>query len=131
MSTRKERGEGMNGNLIFLVLSIVLGACGQVLLKLGVNHLGPINLSWPDLLNTALDIFTNWWIIFGIICFVSSMFLWIKVISEMELSRAYPSVSVSYVLVFIFSVLLFNESVSTSKVFGLILVSAGVYFLNI
>jgi len=120
----------MNGNLVVLFLSIALGACGQVSLKMGVNRLGQIDLAWPQLINTMLEIFTNSWIIFGIICFVSSMVLWIKVISGMELSRAYPIVSVSYILVFAMSVYLFNETVTTPKVMGLILVSVGVYFLN-
>lgn len=116
---------------IFLALSIVLGASGQILLKMGVNHIGTINLEWPQTFITLMDIFTNLWIIFGIICFVSSMILWIKVISEMELSSAYPTVSASYIIVFFLSVLLFNETVSSVKIMGLVFVAAGVYFLNI
>ncbi|MDD3269841.1 MAG: transporter, partial [Syntrophomonadaceae bacterium] len=85
----------MNSNLMFLLSSVILGAVGQVLLKMGVNHLGRINLNWPALIPTIFDIFTNIWIITGICCFVSSMILWIKVISGMELSKAYPSVSIS------------------------------------
>ncbi len=121
----------MNSNLLYLFVSIVLGASGQVLLKFAVNRMGQINLAWPQTLNTIIHIFTNPWIITGILCFVSSMILWIKVISSMELSKAYPSVSLSYIIVFVFSVFLFNESVSSGKIVGLLLVSLGVYFLHI
>ena len=69
-------------------------------------------------------------IITGILFFVSSMILWIKVISTMELSKAYPSVSLSYVVVFVLSIFLFSETVSPDKIIGLILVSAGVYCLH-
>lgn len=120
----------MNSNLIYLFTSIGLGAAGQILLKLAVNRLGEINLGWPHTINTIIHIFTNLWIIGGILCFVSSMLLWIKVISDMELSRAYPTVSLSYLIVFVLSVILFNESVNSGKVVGLILVAAGVYFLH-
>jgi len=120
----------MNSNLLVLLISVFLGACGQLLLKLGVNRIGAIDLNWPVVVQTLFNIFTNLWVVTGIICFVTSMILWIKVISNMELSKAYPSVSLSYIIVFIFSVVLFHESVSSSKVLGLALVSAGVYFLQ-
>lgn len=121
----------MNSNLLFLFASIVLGASGQILLKFAVNRMDQINLAWPNTINTIIHIFTNPWIMTGILCFVSSMVLWIKVISSMELSKAYPSISLSYVIVFIFSIYLFNEAISPGKIIGLILVLAGVFFLHI
>jgi len=120
----------MRVDLIWLFVSVFLGACGQILLKFGVNQLGSINMGKTEIIQTLFRIFTNVWIDVGIICFVTSMVLWIKVISTMELNKAYPTVSLSYIIVFIFSVVLFHESVSMDKVVGLVLVSAGVYFLN-
>lgn len=121
----------MSSNLIYLFISIALGASGQVLLKFATNRLGEINLVWPHTIDTIIHIFSSPWVLTGIFCFVSSMVLWIKVISSMELSKAYPSVSLSYIVVFIFSVFLFNESISPGKIVGLLLVSLGVYFLHI
>jgi len=120
----------MRMELIFLGSSILMGACGQVLLKCGVNRLGQINLNWPEILNTIFRIFSNIWILTGILFFVSSMILWIKVISTMDLSKAYPSVSLSYIIVFIMSIFLFHESISLDKIIGLLLISAGVYCLH-
>jgi multidrug transporter EmrE-like cation transporter len=116
--------------LVFLFSSVLMGACGQILLKCGVNRLGQVILGWPEILNTLFQIFTNIWIVTGIMFFVSSMILWIKVISTMELSKAYPTVSLSYIIVFILSVFLFSETVTPDKIIGLILVSAGVYCLH-
>lgn len=120
----------MSSNLLFLLSSVVLGAVGQVLLKVGVNRLGQIDLHWTALIHTIFSIFTNLYVITGIFCFVTSMILWIKVLSDMELSKAYPSVSISYIIVFLVSIFLFNESVSTGKVVGMLLVALGVYFLQ-
>jgi multidrug transporter EmrE-like cation transporter len=58
------------------------------------------------------------------------MVLWIRVISNMELSRAYPSVGLSYCLVFISSVVIFKETVNLNKIVGLISILFGVYFLH-
>ncbi len=121
----------ISSNYIWLFTSIFLGACGQLMLKFGTNQLGQIILSPPQIIDTLIRIFTNLWVFSGIIFFVSSMILWIKAISGMELSKAYPTVSLSYLIVFLMSVALFHESVSLDKVLGMVLVCAGVYFLNI
>lgn len=120
----------MRADYVWLFVSIFLGACGQVMLKLGVNQLGQINLNRTELFHTLVNIFTNLWVVGGTVFFVTSMILWLKAISNMELSKAYPSVSLSYLIVFLFSILLFHESVSLDKVVGVVLVTAGVYFLN-
>jgi len=120
----------LKSQLILMFSSIFLGACGQVLLKMGTNSIGDIDLRGQEFISTMLEIFTNVYVLIGICFFVTSMIMWIKVISDMELSRVYPSVSLSYVIVFIFSIFLFKEAVTASKIFGLCMVSFGVYFLN-
>lgn len=120
----------MRVELAVLLVSVALGAVGQVILKYAVNGMGEINLGWPQVVNTLLRIFTNGWIVLGVFCFVTSMVLWIKVISNMELSKAYPSVSLSYIIVFVLSVVLFKENVTVMKTAGIVLVSMGVYFLQ-
>ena len=117
-------------DLFYLFFSIFLGACGQVFLKFATYRLGVIDFSWPGLLFSLIRIFTNPWIIVGTIFFVISMVIWIKVITLFELSRAYPSVGLSYVLVFLMSVFFFKESINWQKVAGIFLVSVGVYFLH-
>ena len=92
--------------------------------------MGEVNLKWSALPFTLLTIFRNPWTITGLCFFVTSMVLWIKVISTMELSKAYPSISLSYIIVFVFSVLLFKETVTLTKVMGILLVSIGVFFLH-
>jgi multidrug transporter EmrE-like cation transporter len=115
---------------LFLAFSILLGASGQLLLKFSVINMGTINLSWGTLLPTVTKIFTNGWILLGLLLFGTSMVFWIKVISTMELSRAYPSVSLSYVLIFAFSIILFKEEVTSWKVLGLLSILMGVFLLH-
>lgn len=115
---------------VFLLSSIVLSAIGQILLKYGVNQIGNVDLSFEKLFSTLFSAFTNGWILLGVFCFVTSMVLWLKVIASAELSRAYPSVSLSYVIVFIFSAIWFNEGVSTGKVAGLLSIVLGIVLLQ-
>lgn len=116
--------------IVFLLLSIVLSAVGQLLLKLGVMNVGDMDFKAGHLLSTLVNTFTNVWVLLGVVCFVTSMVLWLKVISTMELSRAYPSVSLSYVIVFIFSVIWFHEGVSVGKVAGLASIMLGIFLLQ-
>ena len=120
----------MKSGLMLLFLSVSLGACGQIFLKVAVGKMGEIRLNWPELPGTVLQILGNPWTLAGICFFVTSMILWVKVISGMELSKAYPSISFSYIIVFIVSVLFFKEAVTFSKVFGFVLILAGVFFLH-
>jgi len=120
----------LKSDLSLMLFSILGGSCGQILLKYTAGRLGDFSLEWTALPYSVLEIFTNGWVLFGVFCFVASMVLWIKVISGMELSRAYPSAGLSYILVFTFSMVLFKENITLSKVAGLALILAGVFFLH-
>ena len=120
----------LGSRFIILFVSILLGACGQLLLKFGVNNMGGVNLAWKNLIPALWGILSNGWIILGIMCFASSMVLWLKVISNMELSRAYPSVSLSYVIVFFLSIALFNEGITLPKIGGMISILVGVFLMQ-
>ncbi len=120
----------MKAGLILLFISVFLGACGQLLLKFATLKMGEISLEWPAIPYTLMHIFRNPWVLTGILFFISSMVLWIKVISGMELSKAYPSISISYIIVFLFSILFFKEAVTATKIVGFFLILAGVFFLH-
>ncbi len=120
----------MSSGFLLLLISVSLGACGQIFLKFATNSIGEIHLEWPTIPSLLMQLFRNPWVLAGIILFVSSMVLWMKVISDMELSKAYPSISISYIIVFIFSIIFFKEAVTASKVFGFFLIIAGVFFLH-
>jgi drug/metabolite transporter (DMT)-like permease len=51
---------------------------------------------------------------------------WMMAITKLELSHAYPFVSLSFVLVLLLSVPLFGEPLSLEKVLGVVLIVTGV-----
>lgn len=120
----------MRADVWFLISSIILSALGQILLKCGVDRISNIDLRANKLFQTLFTAFTDSWILLGLACFMLSMVLWLKVIATSELSKAYPSVSLSYIIVFIFSIVLFNESVSVGKVAGLFSIVIGIILLQ-
>lgn len=62
----------------------------------------------------------------GIISYGISFLLWIKVLSKVELSYAYPMVSLGYVLVMIFSYFFFKENITPIRILGVAFIMIGV-----
>lgn len=120
----------MRPDVFVMLCSITLGAFGQLLLKVAVDRMGGVDLSLQHLLTTVGKLVTNGWLITGVMMFVISMLLWLKVISSSELSRAYPSVSLSYLIVFLFSIILFKESITVNKVVGIFSILFGVFMMH-
>lgn len=120
----------MKPSILVMLCSITLGAVGQLLLKVAVNRMGGVDLTPEHLISTLGKLLTNGWLIMGVTIFGISMLLWLKVISNSELSRAYPSVSLSYVIVFVFSIVFFKEGISLSKVVGIFSILFGVFMMH-
>ena len=55
------------------------------------------------------------------------MFCWLVALSRVELSYAYPFISLSYVLVLLASTTLFKEQVSPLRMLGVAAICLGIY----
>jgi len=111
---------------VLIIISIVLGACGQIVMKMGTSQLAVSGLS---IMNQLLKYFTNIPILTGLVLYTLSAVVWIFAISKVQLSVAYPMVASGYVLVVILSYLLLHEPVSSLRILGLIVVVAGVVII--
>lgn len=112
---------------VFVFSSILLGAVGQVLMKLGATKLN--TAASASLMAKLLTMFTQPFIIEGLICYGLSAVCWIFGLTRLPLSSAYPMVAIGYVIVFILAVLLFKETVSLVKIGGLLMIVMGVIVL--
>jgi len=113
-----------------LLLSVSVGALGQLLLKIGASQLVPFALNLPHLPGTLVRAFTNPWVLAGTMLYATSMVTWLKVLSTMELSSAYPLVSLGYVLVLLLSFVFLGEQFSLYKLLGVAAVITGVILIG-
>lgn len=111
---------------VVALISIALGSIGQLILKIGSREVGTGVGVWSAVLSLI-----NLKIITAISCFVISMFLWIFVLKKMELSLAYPMVSLGYIFVMLLSFYFLQEQLSLTKFLGTGLIVAGVVVLNV
>ena len=111
------------------LFSILLGATGQFLFRLGMVEYGKVTVAgiWRQLGSIILTpaIFV------GFTCFGISSILWLVVISRWELSYAYPLVSLGYVIAILYGTLLLHEDLTFPKVFGCLLILAGISVLGL
>jgi drug/metabolite transporter (DMT)-like permease len=119
------------GTIALALISISLGAVGQFLLKVGVNRIGGIAFKRSELVGTVWRIASQPYIVVGIALFVLSMVMWLGVLSKMELSRAYPMVSISYVLVALMAVVFLGETITATRALGILVILVGVVLVNV
>ena len=113
-----------------LILAVVTtNAISQLLLKHGMNGVGRFKISGDSLLNTLLVVAVNPWVVGGLTMLVFSTGLHLTSLSRVDLSFAYPFLSVAYVLVLIASHYLFGESLSTARIAGVGLICLGTFFV--
>ena len=108
-----------------ILVSVFLGAIGQVLVKYGATGL-QLNFAGKYLIESILSILRNVPVMCGIISYGVSFLLWIKVLSKVELSYAYPMVSIGYIITMIFSYFVFKENISFTRLSGVVFIIIGV-----
>ena len=73
--------------------------------------------------------FLNSWILLGGAFYAFGTILWIIALSKVKLTVAYPFTALTFVLVYVLSVLLLKEPVTTTSIMGVGLVLAGLFCL--
>jgi len=117
-------------SIILILLSVVLGVFGQISLKQGLKQVGKLELRE---LATAkiLYLLEEKFILLGIFLYISATLIWLVVLSQEEISFAYPLVASGYIIVAILGKVFFNENLSLFRIIGILLVVFGVYFITI
>lgn len=114
--------------LMLILISVVLGVMGQVSLKQGLKTVGKIEIK--DLATQKIfSLMTERYVLLGIVLYISATAIWLVVLSQEELSFAYPLVAIGYILAAVLGKIFFNESLTFFRIFGILLVMIGVYVI--
>lgn len=123
-------GHSMTWAAFGLVMTgVLLNAIAQLALKASVNETGVINLDMQSLFSSAGTLATNMWLWLGLICYAISVVVWILALSRVDVSIAYPMLSIGYIVNAIAASQLFNEPMGIEKVIGIGVIMLGVYIL--
>jgi undecaprenyl phosphate-alpha-L-ara4N flippase subunit ArnE len=59
-----------------------------------------------------------------------SMVFWVYVLAYMDVGKAYPMLSVNYVIMLVLSRVIFNEAIPVNRVMGMLLIVGGVVLVG-
>jgi len=113
----------------FLMAGVILNAMAQLLLKAGTNAIGQFEFSAGNIVPVGMKLVLEPHILGGMACYVVSLVVWIMGLSRVEVSIAYPMLSVGYVLNALAAWYLFGEAVSMTRLTGIGVIIIGVYIV--
>jgi multidrug transporter EmrE-like cation transporter len=112
-----------------ILVVVTTNALSQMLLKRGMSIIGTFDFSGQSMQRVLPVVALNPYVIGGLTVLVISMALHLMVLSRVELSYAYPFLSVSYVLVLVAGFLWFGETINASRLIGVALICVGTFFV--
>jgi len=113
-----------------LVLTgVLLNAAAQLMLKAGTNAVGAFQFSTANLAPIGWKVATQPFILGGLACYVVSVVVWILALSRVEVSIAYPMLSIGYVVNAVAAYVLFGEAVGVQRLIGIGVIIVGVYIV--
>jgi len=115
---------------IFVIINDLVDTSAQLLMKkgLGFTDLNSIISFFSYLFNFSNPNIFIFWI--GLTLYISNFFLWMSILSKVDLSIALPLACMGYILIPIASVFFLHEHVVLTRWLGLILIVLGIYFIS-
>ncbi|GGD86526.1 transporter [Aureimonas endophytica] len=111
--------------LPFILFTVFTNAAAQLMLKHGMMQLGPLGLAGLNPVMKLLAIVFSPFVFLGLCTFVVSMASHLFVLSKVELSYAYPFLSLAYVVVAVATYFLFGETMNAFRLAGIALICLG------
>jgi multidrug transporter EmrE-like cation transporter len=113
-----------------ILTGVLLNAAAQLALKASVGSMGVISLT----MNTAVPVFarlsTEPWLWVGLACYGISVIVWILALSRVDVSIAYPMLSIGYVVNALAAWSLLGEELTAQRVGGIGIIIVGVFVLT-
>lgn len=111
--------------IAFILFTVMTNAAAQLMLKHGMMTLGPIIFAGVNPILKILQIVFSPWVFAGLATFVISMASHLYVLSKVELSFAYPFLSLAYVAVAVFAYFVFREDLNAWRIAGIGFICVG------
>ncbi|MVA97248.1 transporter [Nitratireductor sp. CAU 1489] len=109
----------------FILFTVMTNAAAQLMLKHGMMTMGPLSFAGVNPILKILQIVFSPWVFFGLLTFVISMASHLFVLSKVELSFAYPFLSLAYVAVAVFAYFVFREDLNALRIAGIAFICVG------
>ena len=103
---------------LVLLAGTLFAAAGQVLFKIGASG------------REAVSSFFNSWLLSGLLAYALGTLLWIYALSKIRLTVVYPFTALTFVLVYVFGILLLHEPTTVKALVGVAFVLGGLFLIS-
>ena len=118
-------------NHFYLLLSIFLGVGSQLIIKWKMSAFSFDNYeTWQEKFALAFSMLLNPYIIIALVLTLLAGVTWMIAMTKFEISYAYPFTLLALVLVTIFSVIFFGESINIYKLIGIVFIILGIVVIS-
>lgn len=109
---------------LLLVLTVSLFTClGQLMQKQAME-------SWKALQSGPVGLLTSRWLWLAILCLGTAMLIWLAVLQRLDVSVAYPMLSLNFVFVTLAAQFWFGEKTSPRHWIGIFCIMFGIVLLR-
>ncbi|MFT3906346.1 MAG: SMR family transporter [Steroidobacteraceae bacterium] len=106
-----------------------MNAAAQLLLKAGARSIAGLEFTLANAGTLAGRVAFNLPILGGLACYAISVVVWILALSRVEVSVAYPMLSIGYVVNALLAWWLFGEQLGGARVAGIGIIIVGVWLV--
>jgi len=112
-----------------ILLGVLLNAGAQLLLKSGMMAIGHFEFNAANIVPIGLKVMGNLPIISGLSLYIISVAVWLLVLSRVQVSFAYPMLSIGYIVNAIAAYYMFGEPLTSMRMLGIFIIISGVYLV--
>jgi drug/metabolite transporter (DMT)-like permease len=115
--------------VLLAISTTLLITSGQVLWKIGIQKAGGFYMPEQSIIGNVFRILFNGWVFSGFVVYAiaTGFFMWL--ISKFDISLIIPITSVAFIYSLLAGYFIFGEQISLYRVFGVLLIIAGVFFV--
>jgi len=113
--------------MLLILINIILAVVGQTITKVGITKIG----SFTDMpiRDFIIKAFLSPLVLTGLFLYIISAIIWFMVLSKVDLSVAYPTLSLGYIIILFVGYFYLGEPLSVIKFIGVLLICGGVYLI--
>ena len=109
-----------------IACGVLLNTFAQLLLKKGANEVGHFEFALARAFEIGLKFAANPYVLGGLACYVVSVVVWLMALSRVEVSVAYPMLSLGFALNALLAWWLLGEAVTAQRIAGIAIIIVGV-----
>ena len=115
-------------NILMILGSVLLNALAQLLIRKGMLQIGSVGVG--NIVENIIPMISNLWLWGAMLSYAVSILMWMSVLSKVEVSYAYPFLSVGYIVAAVAGYALFNENLSITRIAGIVVICIGVILIS-